>query len=137
VVTVTTSGGGTSVAAKWTGSGYVNVFNGTAYFAFKITRGADGTLTGSVSYYNNVDSFTFESSSVVSLTVTGNQAVITGTGMEGIGGTGWTGPFNFTVTVLDNGSTGDRFKIQITDPNSTTAGSTTTAIRRGKIQKIY
>src|SRR5207253_2757252 len=112
-VAVTTSN--TSIAAKWTGGGYVNVFNGTAWFAFKVMRAADGTLSGSVQYYNNVDSFTYNSSSITSLTVTGNTAVITGTGMEGTGGCCWTGPYNFTITVTDNGYPGDRFQIQISD----------------------
>ena len=134
-VAVTTSN--TSIAAKWTGGGYVNVFNGTAWFAFKVMRAADGTLSGSVQYYNNVDSFTYNSSSITSLTVTGNTAVITGTGMEGTGGCCWTGPYNFTITVTDNGYPGDRFQIQISDPNATTAGSTTTSIRRGNIIQWY
>jgi hypothetical protein len=135
--TVTASNTTTTTAAKWTGSGYVNVNNGTAYFAFKILRGTDGTLSGSLSYYNNVDGFTYNSSSITSLSVNGNAAVFTGTGMEGIGGTGWTGPYNFSVTVTDNGSTGDMFQIQISDPSATTAGSTAAAIRRGTITQWY
>src|SRR5437867_317821 len=74
--TVTASNTTTTTAAKWTGSGYVNVTNGTAYFAFKVLRGTDGTLSGSLAYYNNVDGFTYNSSSISSLTVTGNKAVI-------------------------------------------------------------
>ena len=54
-----------------------------------------------------------------------------------INGGPWTGPFNFTVTVQDFGGSRDTFKIQISDPGGTVAGSTTTPIIRGNIQQYY
>jgi hypothetical protein len=75
---------------------------------------------------------------MLTLTVTGSKAVITGTGQERLGNGAWSGPFNFTATVQDLGAgTSDTFKVQISDPSATTAGSDTTTLVYGNIVKYY
>jgi hypothetical protein len=88
-----------------------------------------------VVFYNRVNGFTFTGSSIATLAVTGNKAVFTGSGTESINGGPSTGPFNYTVTVQDFGSSGDTFKIEISDPTGTVAGSTTAPIVRGDIEQ--
>src|SRR5207237_177820 len=134
-VTVTVSNSTAQPPAKWVGYGYINVTNGTAYFGFKIKRAADGTLKGSVSFYDNVTGFTYYSNTLSSLTVNGNQAVVTGTGNKNMGGGPWSGPFNFTLTVTPGNNTSATFQLQVSD--GTTEGSTTKPIRRGNINQNY
>src|SRR2546422_1157843 len=134
-VTVSNSAAG---PAKWTGSGRINVPGGLGYFGFFITRAADGTMSGQIEYYFDGTGFDFDASTLT-LTVTGNKAVISGTGMERLGNGAWSGPYNFTATVQDLGTSGrtDTFKIQISDPGATTAGSDTTTLIYGDIRKYY
>jgi len=127
----------TVINDKWTGSGKIAVTGGNANFGFKVKRGTNSSIQGSLTFYNNVNGFRFASIGMATLVVTGNQAVFTGTGQESIGGGAWSGPYNFTVTVQDFGGSGDTFKIQISDPNGTVAGSTTTPIIRGSIEQYY
>ncbi|OLD55486.1 MAG: hypothetical protein AUI64_03530 [Acidobacteria bacterium 13_1_40CM_2_64_6] len=135
-VTVSNSAAG---PAKWTGSGRINVPGGLGYFGFFITRAADGTLSGQLEYYFDATGFDFDAPNMLTLTVTGNKAVITGTGMERFGNGAWSGPYNFTATVQDLGTSGttDTFKIQISDPGATSAGSDTTTLIYGNIVKYY
>jgi len=126
-----------AAAAKWAGSGKIAVSGGIAYFGFKLYRGTDGSVSGGLGFYNKTNGFTFYSDSLLTLTVTGNKAIFTGTGYERIGNGAWSGPFNFTVTVQDFGASNDTFQIQISDPGATVAGSTTTPIIRGNIVQYY
>ncbi len=125
--------------AKWTGSGRINVPGGVGYFGFFMTRAADGTLSGEIEYYFDTSGLDFDATSILTLTVTGNKAVITGSGRERFGSGAWSGPYNFTATFQDLGTSGrtDTFKIQISDPGATTAGSDTTTLIYGNIRKYY
>jgi hypothetical protein len=124
-------------AAKWTGSGKIAVAGGYAYFGFKVIRDTTGALSGRLSFSNSAAGFAFYSTNIQTLSVTGNQAVFTGTGSESVNGGPWSSPYNFTVTVQDVEPTGDTFKIDISDPSATSAGSTTTPIARGSIEQYY
>jgi hypothetical protein len=124
-------------AADWTGAGKIAVSGGYAEFGFKVIRNTNGSLAGRLSFYNAANGFGFYSTTILTLSVTGNQAVFTGTGSESVSGGPWSGPFNFTVTVQDVEPSGDTFRIDISDPSGTTAGSTTTPIIRGSIEQNY
>lgn len=121
---------------KWSGSGKIAVSGGDANFGFKVRRTNAG-IKGSLTYTNNTNGFTFNATGMFTLTVTGNQAVFTGTGLESSNGGPTSGPFNFTVTVKDFGASGDTFKIEISDTGGTVAGSTTSPLIRGNIQQYY
>ena len=136
-MTVTVSNTAPATAAKWTGAGKIAVSGGSAYFGLKVIRDTTGSLKGRVSFRNAANGFSFYSSNILTLSVTGNQAVLTGTGSESVNGGPWSGPFNFTVTVQDVEPSGDTFKIDISDPSGTTAGSTTTPIIGGSIEQYY
>ena len=136
-VTVTVSNTAPATAAKWTGAGKIAVSGGSAYFGLKVIRDTTGSLKGRVSFRNAANGFSFYSSNILALSVTGNQAVFTGTGQESVNNGPWSSPFNFTVTVQDVEPSGDTFKIDISDPSGTTAGSTTTPIIRGSIEQYY
>jgi hypothetical protein len=123
--------------AKWTGSGKVAVSGGSGHFGFKVIRDTSGSLRGRVSFHNNTNDFGFYSTNIQTLTVNGNQAVITGTGSESINDGPWSGPFSFTVTVQDVEPSGDTFEIDISDSSATTAGSKTTPILRGSVEQVY
>jgi len=134
---VTVSNTAPPTAAKWTGSGKIAVSGGYAHFGFKVIRDASGSLAGRLSFYNAANHLGFYSTNILTLSVTGTQAVFTGTGYENVNGGPWSGPFNFTVTVQDVEPSPDTFKIDISDPSATTAGSTTTPISRGSIEQYY
>ena len=125
--------------AKWAGTGRINIPGGIGYFGFWITRAADGTLNGEFEYYSDASGMDYDGQTMLTLTVTGNQAVITGPLQERLGNGPWSGPYNFTATVQDLGTSGttDTFKIQISDPGATSAGSDTTTLIYGNIVKYY
>jgi uncharacterized repeat protein (TIGR01451 family) len=124
--------------AKWSGAGKITVSGGTANFGFKIERTTtNGPINGKLNFFNQVNGLNVQSITITSLVVTGSKAVFKGTAQESTNGGPTSGPWNFTVTVQDLSASGkkDTFEIQISDPNSTHEGSSTTPIKSGNIKQ--
>lgn len=115
---------------KTTGGGEIEVPGGTASFGFVAQRKViGGQPTGQLEYYNHARSLNVHSVSILTLTVSGNTATLTGectkNGLP---------PCSFTVTVEDNGEAGgnvDMFTIAVSDEPVEGASA---PISRGNIQ---
>jgi len=115
--------------AKWTGSGKIGVAGGYATFGFTVKKKKNGVVQGQLDFDNLVTKLDVDSISITSLVVSGNTATFSGTVRERRANGPSMGPYNFTVTVQDNGDPGkgrDTFRIQISDPYGTNEGGTLT-----------
>jgi len=115
--------------AKWTGSGKIRVNGGYASFGFTVKKKKNGVVQGQLDFDNLVTKLDVDSISITSLVVSGNTATFSGTVRERRANGPSMGPYNFTVTVQDNGDPGkgrDTFRIQISDPYGTNEGGTLT-----------
>jgi len=111
--------------AKWTGSGKIRVNGGYASFGFTVKKKKNGVVQGQLDFDNLVTKLDVDSISITSLVVSGNTATFSGTVRERMANGPSMGPYNFTVTVQDNGDPGkgrDTFRIQISDPYGTNEG---------------
>ena len=113
--------------AKITGGGWIDVLGGKGTFGLTARASNNGTDSGNVTYQDHgIQDRTVKSSSITSVSMTGNCVQIFGTAtVDG------SGSVNFQVQVCDNGEPGtnDTFSISMSD--GYIAGGT---LRSGNIQ---
>src|SRR5439155_19054948 len=97
--------------AKWTGGGTIAVPDGNASFGFNVQRKTtNGPVSGQLEFNDHAKKLTVHSTSIDSLTVSGNTATFSGSCQESQKGSPKSS-CTFTVTVQDNGKSGDTFRI--------------------------
>ncbi len=110
-----------SANAKITGGGWISLPTGKTSFGFNVIRDATG-LTGQLQVRVKNGKDRFHSTSVLTLNSSGNSGTWTGTGRwDGVGG------YTFSVSVVDNGTSGkngDTISIVIKSPTNVTVFTT-------------
>ncbi len=108
-----------AAASKVTGGGWISIGTGRANFGFNAIPEAGGLWKGQFQLRANNNKSNFHGGVVLSLTGSGNTATWNGTGY-------WNGQANYkyTISVVDNGSSGskkaDTISIKIISPTGTT-----------------
>jgi hypothetical protein len=112
-----------AAAAKVTGGGWISIGTGRTSFGFNAIPQAGSLFTGQFQLRSNNGKNRFHGNVVSGLSGSGNTATWTGTGS-------WNGQpgYTYTISVVDNGSSGskrgDTISITITSPAGTTVYST-------------
>jgi hypothetical protein len=113
-----------SAAAKITGGGWISVGTGNTNFGFNVIQDVTG-LKGQLQVRSRGGKDRFHSTSVLTLNTSGNSGTWTGTGRwNGVDG------YSFTVSVVDNGTSGkkgDTISILIKSPSNVTVFTTSGA----------
>jgi hypothetical protein len=106
-----------AAAAKVTGGGWISIFTGRTSFGFNAIPQAGGLFSGQFQLRSNNGKNRFHGNVVTNLSSSGNTATWSGTG-------DWNGQpgYTFTISVVDNGSSGskklDTISITITSPTN-------------------
>ena len=121
-----------SAAAKITGGGWISEGTGKTNFGFNVIRDVTG-LKGQLQVRVRSGKDRFHSTSVLTLDTSGNSGTWTGTGKwNGVAG------YSFTISVVDNGTSGkkgDTISILIKSPTNATVFTTSgpTPLKGGNI----
>jgi len=100
------------------GNGTIRASGGQATFSINAQIGQSGNPQGNFAYTDTPMHFSLSNVILGTLTITGNQAHLTGTAS-----TGPNQPVNFTVDVTDNGTPGTRDMFSISLSNNYSAKS--------------
>ncbi|MCA1702306.1 MAG: hypothetical protein LC808_03140, partial [Actinobacteria bacterium] len=112
-----------SAASKVTGGGWISIGTGKTHFGFNAIPEAGGLFKGQFQLRSNNGKNKFHGNTVTTLSSSGNTATWTGTGY-------WnrTSGYKYTISVVDNGSSGskkaDTITITIKSPSNVTVYTT-------------